>query len=118
MKAFTVLTALTATLTSALPNLNERQAAPGINYFYLQSQVYGNNPDLGTNKSGQYVFSYHTGAGLGIAAEGINIPGMVAYLNGSFLSFTYNGSPGPWPAAISYGPYQSKSIVLVHGGQS
>lgn len=116
MKVFTVLAALTASLISALPILDERQAAPGINYFYLQTQVYGNNPDLGTNKSGQYVFSYHTGAGLGIAAEEVNLPGMVAYLNGSLLSFTYSSSPGPWPVAIAYGPYQSKLNLSPHSG--
>lgn len=107
MKTSTIIAAF-ASLTAALPTLDTRQTTyqSDINYFYLQSEVYGDNIDAGTNKSGQYVFSYHTGAGLGMAAEDSNQPGMVAYLNNTDLLFTYNGSIGPWPFAIEYGPYQ------------
>lgn len=53
-------------LTGASP-VESRQASHP-ERFYLQTQVYPGINDCGTNKNGLYVFSYHTGAGLGVAA--------------------------------------------------
>lgn len=97
-------------LTRASPLLETRQeAAPS--QFYLQTQVYPGIDDCGTNKDGLYVFSYHTGAGLGIAAAEADQLSSWFYLNDTNLLFTYEDNEiGPWPTEILYGPYQGMSI--------
>lgn len=78
--------------------------------FYLQTEILPGGNDSGTNKHGLYLFPYHTGAGLGIAAaENKDPAGSSFYLNGTELLWTYdNNQIGPWPVSIKYGPYQGR----------
>lgn len=70
--------------------------------------VNGDHEDFGSNKSALWLYSHHTGAGLGDAGLSSNRSwAMEAYLNGTQQVFTYeNNQIGPWPLAIGYGPYQ------------
>lgn len=84
--------------------------------FLLQTQVVPGIDDSGSDKGGLYIFSYHTGAGLGIAA-GSPTPGSSGsyfFLNDTTLLWTYEGNQlGPWKTSILYGPYQGMHCVLV-----
>lgn len=80
------------------------------NRFFLQTQVIPGINDCGTNKNGLFVFSYHTGAGLGAAAaEPQSDTDDWFFLNetdtGLYFSYT-NNTIGPWPTTLEYGPYQ------------
>lgn len=83
--------------------------------FYLQTQVLAGGSDTGSNKHGLYLFSYHTGAGLGIAAaQNSNPNGAYFYLNGTELLWTYeNNQIGPWPVSISSGAYQTFNPISI-----
>jgi len=108
---FSALASLALTLdpfTFASP-VEPRQASHP-DRFYLQTQVYPGIDDCGTDKNGLYLFSYHTGAGLGVAAA--DPPSTTEswfFLNDTDtgLYFTYtNNTIGPWPTKLQYGPYQ------------
>ncbi|RMZ80320.1 hypothetical protein DV738_g2887, partial [Chaetothyriales sp. CBS 135597] len=88
--------------------------------FYLQTQVVGALPDCGTDKNGLWLYSFHTGAGLGDAVLSSNKSyAMQAYLNGSQQLFTYpNNQIGPWPLAVSYVPYSLFNYVTISIAQS
>jgi len=111
LAAFASLGLTLASLTSASP-INPRQASHP-DRFHLQTQVYPGINDSGTNKNGLFVFSYHTGAGLGMAAAdpptGPSDENSWFYLNdtdtGLYWTYT-NNTIGPWPTALLYGPYQ------------
>lgn len=98
----------TAGLSQASP-LKSRQAPTK---FQLETEVIKGNNDCGTNKSGLYIFSYHTGAGQGIAAgDASPSNGAYFYLNGTTLLWSYEGNEiGPWMTEILYGPYQGKLL--------
>lgn len=83
--------------------------------FYLQTQILSGNNDTGTNKNGLYLFSYHTGAGQGIAAaENSDPSGSYFYLNGTELLWSYdNNQIGPWPVEIEYGAYQTFNPISI-----
>lgn len=104
-------------LTLAVP-LSPRQASPPAK-FQLQTQVVAGGNDSGTNKSGLYVFSYHTGAGLGMAAAepptGPADEDSWFYLNNTDtgLYWTYTDNLiGPWPTTLMYGAYQGLFKLL------
>eukprot|EP01099_Mayorella_cantabrigiensis_P008468 TRINITY_DN7963_c0_g1_i1.p1 TRINITY_DN7963_c0_g1~~TRINITY_DN7963_c0_g1_i1.p1 ORF type:complete len:163 (-),score=1.57 TRINITY_DN7963_c0_g1_i1:306-794(-) len=119
--AFLTLAVLLVTTTvQASPMLERRQTITPPARYYLQTTVVnGDHEDFGSNKSALYLYSHHTGAGLGDAGLSSNISwAMEAYLNGTQQLFTYEGNQiGPWPLAIGYGPYQQWNLprlVLRH----
>lgn len=111
-------TVLTATLLSLFalatssPILETRATIDPPAKYYLKTKVVnGKHEDVGTNKTNLWLYSYHTGAGLGDAGLSSNKSwAMEAYLNGSQQLFTYEGNQiGGWPLAIEYASYQRKS---------
>lgn len=96
-------------LSQASP-LQSRQTIDPPARYYLQTEVIEDpeHKDHGTNKTHLWLYSYHTGAGLGDAGLSSNKSwAWEGYLNGSQQLFTYeNNQIGPWPLAIGYGPYQ------------
>lgn len=108
--ASTLLSLLT--LTTASPILETRQTIDPPSRYYLRTEVVnGDHEDSGSNKTNLWLYSHHTGAGLGDA--GLSSNQSVAwegYLNDTQQLFTYeNNEIGPWPLSIGYGPYQRKS---------
>lgn len=100
---------LTTAAVSASPILETRQTIdPPARYYLETTVVNGDHEDFGSNKSALWLYSHHTGAGLGDAGLSSNRSwAMEAYLNGTQQVFTYeNNQIGPWPLAIGYGPYQ------------
>jgi hypothetical protein len=123
MQLTTVLTTAflsVLSLASASP-IDARQATttPPSLYYLRTKVVNGNHKDTGSNKTGLYLYSYHTGAGLGDAALSSNKSiAFQGYLNGSMQLMTYDdNSIGPWPLAIAYGPYQGKPSLAAVGLQ-
>ncbi|RMZ86989.1 hypothetical protein DV736_g5789, partial [Chaetothyriales sp. CBS 134916] len=117
---FSVISALVPTLCFTLatsaPVLDESAttvAPPPL--FYLKTQVIGDLPDCGTDKDSLWLYSFHTGAGLGDAVLSTNKSyAMQAYLNGTQQLFTYlDNTIGPWPLRISYLPYSLFSYVTI-----
>lgn len=107
MHPLTVLSYAVVALSScASASPIEARQAP--DRFYLQTKVVPGIADSGTDKNGLYVYSYHTGAGLGAATESAGVPTGWFYLNDTNLFWTYeNNTIGPWPVSVQYGPYQS-----------
>jgi len=103
---------LCVNLVVGIPFLDARQTTttPPARYYLNTKVVNGNHKDTGTNKTNLWVYSHHTGAGLGDA--GLSSNKSVAwegYLNGTQQLFTYeNNQIGPWPMSISTGPYQRR----------
>lgn len=113
MHSHSILASATLALThlasaSPLSKLFQARQTAAPAKFYLQTSVLAGNTDTGSNKHGLYVFSYHTGAGQGMAAaDNINPAGSWFYLNGTELLWTYDDNEiGPWPVEIEYGAYQ------------
>ncbi|KIX09781.1 uncharacterized protein Z518_00862 [Rhinocladiella mackenziei CBS 650.93] len=112
MHTLTILTTALLSILSlatASPVLEARQTtAPPDRYNLRTKLVNGDHIDCGSNKTDLWVYSYHTGAGLGDA--GLSSNKSVAwegYLNGTQQYFTYEGNElGPWPMYIGYGAYQ------------
>ncbi len=109
----TALLALFTSVATAAPLSEEKRATidPPARYYLQTKVVNGNHTDYGTNKSDLWLFSYHTGAGLGDAALSSNKSwAWEGYLNGSQQLFTYEDNEiGPWPLAIVYAnSYQSE----------
>lgn len=92
--------------SSATTLVEERQSLPA--KYYLQTKVVSNTVTCGTDKNGLWVYSYHTGAGLGDVGLSSNKSwAWEGYLNGTQQLFTYpNNEIGPWPLAIQTGTYQ------------
>lgn len=106
-------TVFSLTLAAAkLTNASPIEARQNLDTFLLETQVVPGNYDCGSNKGGLYIFSYHTGAGLGIAAGSPEpTSGTHFYLNDTTLTWTYDGNEiGPWKTSIIYGPYQCKPL--------
>lgn len=97
-----------AVSTPIKPGKVKSAAPPAL--YYLQTQVVGTGPDCGSDKNNLWLFSYHTGAGLGDACLSANkSDAMQAYLNKTEQLFTYPGDTiGGWPMAIEFGEYQGK----------
>lgn len=102
-------------LATASPLLQTRQTTePPSRYYLRTSVVNGEHIDAGTNKSDLWVFSYHTGAGLGVAGLSPNkTSAWEGYLNGTQQLFTYpNNEIGPWPLSLVFGnSYQREYSV-------
>jgi len=111
--ATTLLSVLS--LTSASPLDTRQTITPPARYFLRTKVVNGNHKDTGSNKTGLYLYSYHTGAGLGDAALSSNKSiAFQGYLNGTQQLMTYNNNAiGPWPLAISYAAYQEFVSVTI-----
>lgn len=107
MHIFAVLASTMALIgLAAAQDVPAVTAVPPPTFFKLQTQVIDGNQDCGTNKSGLWVTSFHTGAGLGDATLTPNVTrARLAYLNGTQQLFTYAGSAGPWPLVVSPIPY-------------
>lgn len=115
MRVLTALASLALTLSS-FTQASPLQARQVPDRFYLITQVVPGLNDCGSNKQGLYVFSYHTGAGLGVATADTGLPSSWFYLNDTQLFFTYpDNQIGPWPTVLEYGAYQglcSPSFLL------
>lgn len=110
MKFINSAIALTLTI-AGLSQASPIQSRAALKNFQLKTKVIPGHKDCGSDKNGLYIFSYHTGAGLGIAA-GLN-ESMTSYFyineTTQGLSWTYpENEIGPWPVEIEYGPYQCK----------
>jgi len=94
--------------------LSRRQSTPN-ELYYLQTRIVDATGDCGTNKDGLYVYSHHTGAGLGDAGLSPNISdAMQGYLDGSQQLFTFPNNQGyPWAMQIYEGPYQQWNLVTI-----
>ncbi|KIX92503.1 uncharacterized protein Z520_11823 [Fonsecaea multimorphosa CBS 102226] len=102
-------------LTSASPLQTRNTIDPPALYLLQTKVVKSTHKDYGTNKTDLWLYSYHTGAGLGDAALSSNKSwAWQGYLNGSQQLMTYSGNlGGPWPLAIGYGPYQEWNEVTI-----
>ena len=116
---FSFITSLSLLLTtaavSASPILERRQTIdPPARYYLETTVVNGDHEDFGSNKSSLWLYSHHTGAGLGDAGLSSNRSwAMEGYLNDTQQLFTFeNNQIGPWPLAVGYGPYQRMYLVL------
>lgn len=91
-------------------NIDKVESAAPPALYYLQTQVVGTGPDCGSDKNNLWLYSYHTGAGLGDACLSANkSDAMQAYLNKTEQLFTYPANTiGGWPMAIEFGEYQGK----------
>ncbi|OAP61616.1 hypothetical protein AYL99_03819 [Fonsecaea erecta] len=100
-------------LVSASPLQARQTIDPPARYLLQTKVVNGAHKDSGTNKTDLWLYSYHTGAGLGDAALSSNKSwAWQGYLNESQQLFTYTGNlGGPWPLSIGYGPYQQWNQV-------
>lgn len=105
MQVLLTFASMALTLTS-LAQASPLQARQAPDRFYLQTQVVPGVNDCGSNKQGLYVYSYHTGAGLGVATASPEAPSSWFYLNDTQLLWTYpDNEIGPWPTTIDYYSY-------------
>jgi len=95
------------TLATSSPLLDTSSTTPPAHYYLQTKVVNGAHKDCGTNKTELYIYSYHTGAGLGDAGLSSNKSiAWQGYLNGTQQLFTTTGNNlGPWPLSISDAPY-------------
>ena len=103
----TLLSALSLTTASPLDTRQTTTTTPSL--YYLRTKVVnGAHKDTGSNKTNLYVYSYHTGAGLGDAALSSNkSSAWQGYLNGTQQLMTYaNNQLGPWPLSVQDVTYQ------------
>jgi len=102
---------------TASPLLETRQTIDPPAHYYLRTKVVnGKHEDTGSNKTNLWVYSYHTGAGLGDVGLSSNKSwAWEGYLNGSQQLFTYEGDEiGGWPLAIPYSDsYQQWSTATI-----
>ena len=98
-------------ITQAAPTINDRVTTiPPPSSFKLRTQVVPGIEDCGTDKNNLWLYSFHTGAGLGDAGLSANeTHGMLAYLNGTEQLFGYpnttSASQGPWSMEVTWVPY-------------
>lgn len=82
----------------------EMRAAP--TNFKLKTVVINGKNDTGTKKGNLWVYSYHTGAGLGDAALINNkTVGNVGHLNASNSALLFKIGDYEWPMVLDYEPY-------------
>lgn len=109
MKFLSTVIALTLTL-AGVSQASPIEPRKALKYFQLKTKVIPGHKDCGSDKNDLYIFSYHTGAGLGIAA-GLNTSlTSYFYVNGTgALLWTYpENDIGEWPVRLEYGAYQCK----------
>jgi hypothetical protein len=107
----TSLISLFAIATASPLNTRQTTTTPPARYYLETKVVNGNHKDYGTNKTGLFLYSYHTGAGLGDAALSSNKSiAWEGYLNGTQQLFTTAGNNiGPWPLSVSFAQYTGMS---------
>ena len=113
-KSLTATLLCLASIVNSSPILDTRQTIDPPSLYYLQTKVVnGNHKDCGTDKNNLWLYSHHTGAGLGDGGLSPNkSSAMQAYLNGSQQLFTFEGNEGgSYRLAIQSGPYQRKSTT-------
>jgi hypothetical protein len=102
-------------LTLAAP-LEARQGRPP-STFRLQSKVKSSSPkDLGSSKQDLYLFSYHTGAGLGAATFGNDsstAPTASLNATGDIYQVAFKLGDYEWPMTVQYGSYQTMEDVTI-----
>ncbi|OCT52583.1 hypothetical protein CLCR_10785 [Cladophialophora carrionii] len=110
-----LLSVLSLTTASPLDTRQTQTVTPPALYYLRTKVVNGAHKDTGSNKTNLYVYSYHTGAGLGDAALSSNkSTAWQGYLNGTQQLMTYpNNAIGPWPLAVQNGPYQEWNQVTI-----
>lgn len=108
--------AAVAGLAAAAPVMETRQGRPPSS-FKLQAKVKSDSPkDYGSNKQDLYLYSYHTGAGLGAATFGANATtAPVASLNATDSGYQVAFQIGEykWPLVIGYGAYQTFETATI-----
>ena len=115
VQALTLLSLTVATSAAPAPQPATSTVAPPSKYK-LQTKVVGKHKDCGSDKDGLWLYSYHTGAGLGDAALSSNKTwGWEGYLNKTSTEQVFETNIGPWPLAVTYGPYQGKLISVAQG---
>jgi len=110
-----LLSILSLTTASPLDTRQTQTIKPPPLYYLRTKVVNGAHKDTGSNKTNLYLYSYHTGAGLGDAGLSSNKSiAMEGYLNGTQQLMTYpNNSIGPWPLAVQDGFYQEWNQVTI-----
>ena len=94
------------------PSDLETRAAP--TNFKLKTTVIDGKNDTGSNKGNLWVYSYHTGAGLGDAALSSNKTwGDVGHINASNSALLFSIGEYEWPMALDYEPYAAWSSVEI-----
>ena len=105
----TALLSISSLVTASPLDKRQAQTVTPPKLYYLRTKVVnGAHKDSGSNKTNLYVYSYHTGAGLGDAALSSNKSiAWQGYQNGTQQLMTYpNNQIGPWPLSVQYGAYQ------------
>jgi hypothetical protein len=98
----TALATPVSQLEARSPTNLETRAAP--KNFKLKTTVVNGKHDTGSKKGNLWVYSYHTGAGLGDAALINNkTVGNVGHLNATELLFSIGQYE--WPMVLDYEPY-------------
>jgi hypothetical protein len=111
-----LLSLLSLATASPLDTRQTQTVTPPALYYLRTKVVNGAHKDTGSNKTNLYIYSYHTGAGLGDAALSSNKSiAWQGYLNGTQQLMTYpNNTIGPWPLSVQYGSYQGLSPMAVY----
>lgn len=110
MKFFNTIAALLLT-AAGLSEASPLQARQAPAQFQLKTKVIAGTKDTGSKKDGLYIFSYHTGAGQGMAAAENQTSTSYFYLNQTTLLWSYpDNEIGPWKTIIEYGAYQCKIV--------
>lgn len=108
-----IITSLLAVAAVATPISDVEQRAPSDletrappTNFKLKTTVINGKNDTGTKKGNLWVYSYHTGAGLGDAALDSNkTVGNVGHLNASDNALLFTIGQYQWPMVLDYEPY-------------
>ncbi|KIW68618.1 hypothetical protein PV04_04552 [Phialophora macrospora] len=110
-----LLSILSLATASPLDTRQTQTVKPPALYYLRTKVVNGAHKDTGSNKTNLYVYSYHTGAGLGDAALSSNKSiAWQGYLNGTQQLMTYtNNTIGPWPLSVQNGFYQEWNQVTI-----
>src|ERR1700744_1452115 len=89
----TLLSILSLATASPLDTRKTGTVTPPASYYLRTKVVNGAHKDTGSNKTNLYVYSYHTGAGLGDAALSSNKSiAWQGHLNGTQQVLTYPGN--------------------------
>jgi len=111
---YTVACALLSLSTAFAAPVETRQTPAE---FYLQTSIIDSSNDTGTNKSGLYVYAYHTGAGLNDVALSPNISiASKGFLNASNWQVDLNTPEIPWNLVLEDIPYASWNPVEINAG--
>jgi len=116
-----VTLALTAGLTSALPQTFP-PAPPDTVYYYFRTNVQYGQPPEKSQYNDLYMVAYHTGAGLSDATfENAALPAHRGWFNGTYLNwFEPQSDNGGIFFGVNFGTgtnYAAWSAVTINGGQ-